>query len=92
MIQDTFAGAFVGSLLSGNPISSYVIAETLLDMGVDFFGVTAMLLTWVTVWMVQMPVEISVFGAKFTLIRNISSFLVAIPTSLLIVWLSGGVS
>jgi uncharacterized membrane protein YraQ (UPF0718 family) len=90
MIQDTFTGAFIGSLLSGNPINSYVIGETLLEMGVDFFGVTAMMLTWVTVWLVQMPVEISVFGIRFTLIRNIAAFLVAIPVSILIVGLSGG--
>lgn len=90
LIQDTFTGAFVGSLLSGNPINSYVIGETLLDMGLDLFGVTAMMLTWVTVWLVQMPVEISIFGARFTLVRNGVAFLVAIPASILIVWLSGG--
>jgi predicted Fe-Mo cluster-binding NifX family protein len=90
MIQNTFAGAFIGSLLSGNPINSYVIGEAFLEMGVDFFGVTAMMLTWVTVWLVQMPVEISVFGTRFTLIRNVAAFLVAIPASILIVWLSGG--
>jgi len=92
MIQDTFAGAFIGSLLSGNPINSYVIGETFLEMGVDFFGVTAMMLTWVTVWLVQMPMEISVFGTRFTLIRNVAAFLVAIPVSILIVWSSGGAS
>jgi len=92
MIQDTFAGAFIGSLLSGNPINSYVIGETFLEIGVDFFGVTAMMLTWVTVWLVQMPVEISVFGTRFTLIRNVAAFLIAIPASILIVWLSGGAS
>jgi len=89
MIQDTFAGAFIGSLLSGNPINSYVIGDAFLEMGVDFFGVTAMMLTWVTVWLVQMPVELSVFGTRFSLIRNGAAFLVAIPASILIVWLSG---
>ena len=90
MIQDTFAGAFIGSLLSGNPINSYVIGDAFLEMGVDFFGVTTMMLTWVTVWLVQMPVEVSVFGTRFTLIRNVVAFLVAIPESILIVWSSGG--
>jgi len=90
--QDTFTGAFIGSLLSGNPINSYVIGDTLLDVGVDLFGVTAMMLTWITVWLVQMPVEISIFGTRFTLVRNMISFLMAIPASLLIVWLSGGTS
>ena len=90
LFQDTFVGALIGSLLSGNPINSYVIGEILLDLGVDFFGVTAMMLTWVTVWLVQMPVEISVLGARFTLIRNVAAFFVAIPASILIVWFSGG--
>lgn len=92
LTQDTFTGAFFGSFLSGNPINSYVIGETLLDMGVGFFGVTAMMLTWVTVWLVQMPVEISIFGPRFTLVRNCVDFLVAVPASILIVWLSGGAS
>ncbi|RLC15685.1 MAG: hypothetical protein DRI24_10340 [Deltaproteobacteria bacterium] len=90
MIQDTFAGAFIGSLLSGNPINSYVIGDTLLELGVGYAGVGAMMLTWVTVWLVQMPVEVSVLGTRFTLIRNIAAFLVAIPASILIVWLSRG--
>ncbi|MBW2610918.1 MAG: hypothetical protein JRE12_00950 [Deltaproteobacteria bacterium] len=50
----------------------------------------AMMLSWVTVWLVQMPVEVSVLGARFTLIRNIAAFLVAIPASILIIWLSRG--
>jgi len=90
MIQDTFAGALVGSLLAGNPINSYVVGETLIELGVDLFGVAAMMLTWVTVWLIQMPVEISVLGARFTLIRNVVAFLVAIPSSILVVWLYRG--
>jgi predicted Fe-Mo cluster-binding NifX family protein len=91
MCQDTFMGALLGSLLSGNPINSYVIGDTLLDVGVDLLGVTAMMLTWITVWLVQLPVEVSILGTRFTLARNMIAFLVSIPASFLIVWLSGGV-
>jgi len=91
VLQDTFVGAVIGSLLSGNPINSYVTGAILLDLDVSFFGVTAMLLTWVTVWLVQLPVEMSVLGVRFTLIRNIAAFIVAIPATLCIVWLSGGI-
>jgi len=90
MLQDTFIGALVGSLLAGNPINSYVIGETLLEIGVGPHGVAAMMLTWVSVWLVQLPVEISVLGARFAVIRNVIAFVVAIPASFLIVWLSGG--
>jgi len=90
LIQDTFAGALVGSLLAGNPINSYVIGETLIELGVGLSGVAAMMLTWVTVWFIQMPVEISVLGLRFALIRNGAAFLVAIPSSILIVWLYRG--
>jgi len=90
LIQDTFAGALVGSLLTGNPINSYVIGETLIELGVDLFGVAAMMLTWVSVWLIQMPVEISILGLRFALIRNVAAFLVAIPSSIFVVWLYRG--
>ena len=80
----------VGSLLTGNPINSYVIGETLIELGVDLFGVAAMMLTWVSVWLIQMPVEISILGLRFALIRNVAAFLVAIPSSIFVVWLYRG--
>jgi len=91
MYQDTFIGACVGGVLAGNPINSYVIGETLLKMGVSLFGVTAMMLSWVSVWLVQLPAEVSALGAWFTMIRNLSAFFIAIPATMLIVWLAGGV-
>jgi len=91
MYQDTFFGACVGSVLTGNPINSYVIGEILLKMGVSLFGVTAMMLTWVSVWLVQLPAEITALGARFTVIRNLTAFFAAIPAAMLIVWLSGGI-
>ncbi len=43
VIQDTLWGACIGSVLSGNPVTSYVIGETLLKMGVSLFGATALI-------------------------------------------------
>ena len=91
MFQDTFLGACAGSLMAGNPINSYVVGETLLDIGLSPFGVTAMMLTWVSVGLIQMPAEISELGAKFTVARNGAAFIIAIPASIFIVWLSGGI-
>jgi len=90
--QNTFWGACVGSVLAGNPINSYVIGETLLQMDISLLGVTAMMLSWVGVGLVQLPAEITVLGARFAIARNLSAFFLAIPAAMLIVWLSGGVS
>ena len=90
MYQDSFIGACVGSVLTGNPVNSYVIGETLLTTGVSLFGVTAMMLSWVSVWLVQLPAEMTALGVRFSVIRNLSTFLTAIPAAMVIVWLSGG--
>jgi len=90
MILDTLGGACVGSILAGNPINSYVIGETLLKMGISLVGVTALMLSWVSVGLVQLPAEMSTLGVRFALIRNIAAFFSAIPASIFIVFLSGG--
>ena len=53
--RDTVWGACAGSIVTGNPINSYVIGETLLNLGVSLFGVTALMLSWVSVGLVQLP-------------------------------------
>jgi len=70
IMLDTFLGAFFGSILAGNPINSYVIGGELLQYGVSLFTVTALIITWVTVGLVQLPVEIAALGRRFALLRN----------------------
>lgn len=89
VFQDTLLGVLSGSLLAGNPINSYVIGESLLKMGVSFFGVTALMLSWVSVWVIQLPAEKSALGMRFTIIRAMAAFFISIPASILIVLLSG---
>ena len=90
MISDTFRGACMGSLLSGNPVNSYVIGDTLLTMGVSLFGATALMLAWVNVGVLQLPAEISALGARFAVIRAMAAFCMAIGGSILTVVLTGG--
>jgi predicted Fe-Mo cluster-binding NifX family protein len=90
VFQDTLWGACIGSLLSGNPVNSYVVGETLLKMGVSLFGAAALMLTWVNVGLLQLPVEISALGSRFALSRAIAAFLMAIVVSILTVIFSGG--
>lgn len=90
VIADTLWGACIGSLFSGNPVNSYVIGETLLNMGVSLFGAAALMLTWVNVGLLQLPAEISALGARFAISRTIAAFLMAIVVSVLTVMLTGG--
>ncbi len=82
---DTLWGACFGSILSGSPINSYVIGGELLKYGISLFAVTAFIITWVTVGLVQMPAEIAALGRRFALLRNGLSFILAIPIAIITV-------
>ena len=82
-VVDTLLGACLGSILAGNPINSYVIGGELLKHGISLFAVTAFIVTWVTVGMVQLPAEIAALGKKFAIIRNALCFILAIPIAML---------
>jgi len=84
-VMDTLWGACFGSIFAGNPINSYVIGGELLKYGVSLFAVTAFIVTWVTVGLIQLPAEIAAFGKRFALLRNSFSFLLAIPIAILTV-------
>ena len=86
---DASLGAALGSVLAGNPVNSYVIGKGLLDVGVELAAVTAFILTWVTVGLVQIPAEIAALGARFTLVRTIAAFILSIPVACLTAWLVG---
>ena len=78
---DTLWGACFGSIFAGNPVNSYVIGGELLEYGVSLFAVTAVIVAWVTVGLVQIPAEISALGKKFAVVRNIVSFFMSIAVA-----------
>ncbi len=82
---DTLWGACFGSVLAGNPINSYVIGGELLRHGVSLFAVTALIITWVTVGLVQLPAEIAALGRRFALLRNTICFILSIPIAIITV-------
>jgi uncharacterized membrane protein YraQ (UPF0718 family) len=84
-LTDPFIGAILGSVAAGNTITSYVIAGELKSVGVSLLSVTAFILAWVTVGIVQSPVEATALGWRFTLVRNIASFVSAILIAVLTV-------
>ena len=78
LFQDTLLGSLIGSVSAGNPITSYIIGGELLKEGVSLFAVTAFIVAWVTVGVIQLPAEASILGKRFALTRNILSFIFAI--------------
>ncbi len=68
---DISMGTAIGAISSGNPAMSYIIGENLLHDGVSLYAVTAFILAWVTLGIVQLPAEASVFGLKFTIYKNV---------------------
>ncbi len=80
---DTFLGACFGGIFAGNAINSYIIAGELLRHNVSLIPVTAFLIAWVTVGIVQLPAETAALGFKFAFLRNLFSFISAIIIAIL---------
>ncbi len=88
LFADSLIGASVGSLLTGNAATSYIIGGELTDKGIGLLPVTAFLVSWVTVGIVQLPAE-SVLGKKFALLRNVTSFILAVAVAGITVFILG---
>jgi uncharacterized membrane protein YraQ (UPF0718 family) len=85
-ILDTLLGASIGSIAAGHPLASYLLGGELLGSGVNLIAVTALVVTWVTVGIVQLPAEALLLGTRFAVYRNIISFIAAISIAFLTVY------
>ncbi len=85
ILLDSFIGSLIGSILAGTPITSYVISGELLKQGISLIAVTAFIVSWVTVGIVQLPAEIMLLGKKFAIVRNVSAFILAIIVAIITV-------
>jgi len=86
-LLDSFFGSLVGSISAGNPITSYIFGGEMLNQGVGLVAVTAFLVSWVTVGLVQFPAEATILGKKFALVRNVSSFFLSILVAIITVFI-----
>ncbi|MCD4760217.1 hypothetical protein K8R33_05025 [archaeon] len=84
-IFDPIIGGLLGSILAGNPITSYILGGELLSQGVSLIAVTSFIVCWVTVGLVQLPAESMLLGKKFAILRNVSSFISSIIVAILTV-------
>lgn len=83
---DTLLGASLGSIATGHPVAGYLLGGELLGSGVSLVAVTAIVISWITVGIVQLPAEALMLGTRFAIYRNIISFLIAIMISFLTVY------
>jgi len=77
-IIDPLIGAAVGSIAGGNPVTSYIIGGELRLQGVSMVAITAFIVAWVTVGIIQLPAEALMLGRRFALARNVISFITAV--------------
>jgi uncharacterized membrane protein YraQ (UPF0718 family) len=88
-LLDPFVGAVAGSIAGGNPITSYILGGELRQQGVSLLAVTAFLVAWVTVGILQLPAEALMLGRRFAVIRNGVSFVLSIVIAVLTVFILG---
>lgn len=85
-ILDSLLAASLGSIAVGHPLASYLLGGELLGGGVNLIAVTALVVTWVTVGVVQLPAEALMLGLRFAVYRNIISYFAAIAIAFLTVY------
>jgi len=85
MFLDSLIGGIVGSISAGNPITSYIFGGEMLDQGIGLIAVTAFLISWVTVGLIQLPAESVILGRKFAILRNVTAFILSILVAIMTV-------
>ncbi|MBN1380211.1 MAG: permease [Deltaproteobacteria bacterium] len=82
ILRDSIVGSLVGSISGGNPVTSYIIGGELIAKHVSLVAVTAFIVAWVTVGVIQLQIEASFLGNHFAVIRNTICFFLAIAVAL----------
>ncbi|MGB7054951.1 MAG: hypothetical protein WBE28_06505 [bacterium] len=83
LLLDSIIGSIIGSISAGHPLTSYILGGEFLKNGVGISAVTAFLVAWVTVGVVQLPVEIMILGRRFAIARNLTALVFAIVLGIL---------
>jgi uncharacterized membrane protein YraQ (UPF0718 family) len=86
VVYYVFMGIIAGAVSVGQPFLSYIIGGELLKEGVSLYAVTAFILSFVTLGVVQLPLQIEIFGKRFTIFFNVLSFIFTIIVSIVTVW------
>ncbi len=89
LLLDSIIGSVIGSISTGPPITSYILGGEFLKAGVSLIAVTAFMVAWVTVGIIQFPAESIILGMKFAVVRNTMSFIFSIVVAIITVLLFG---
>ncbi len=77
-------GGLVGAISIGPPLASYPIAGSLLANGAWPPAVAAFIMSWISVGVVTLPFEASIFSWRFALLRNALTLIAALFCGLLL--------
>jgi len=91
MLLDSLIGGIIGSISAGNPITSYIFGGEMLNQGIGLLAVTAFIVSWVTVGLIQLPAESVILGKKFAILRNITAFILSIFVAIATVLIMGAI-
>ncbi len=83
-IAGVVIGATLGLLGTGSRWAAYPLAASLLAAEAGLGPVFAFMTSWQLVSLTRLPAEVPFFGVRFTLIRAIVSFLVAVIGGMLV--------
>jgi len=81
LLHDELVGIIAGAVSVGQPFMSYIIGGELLKEGVSFYAVTAFLLSYITLGIIQIPMQLEIFGLRFTLILNALALVFSVVVS-----------
>lgn len=84
-LSSVFIGDLVGSISTGNPVVSYILGGEMLKQGVSLMAVTAFIVSWVTVGLIQLPAESMILGKRFAIVRNITAFFLSLVVAVMTV-------
>ncbi len=84
--------AIIGSVVGGPVSSVYPLGAILIKKGAPIAVAAVFMNAWVMVGIISMPFEISIFGKKFVIVRNLLAFIGAIIIGILTgLILTGGI-
>ncbi len=89
LLLDPIVGSLIGSILAGNPVTSYILGGEFLKQGISLIAVTAFMVAWVTVGIIQLPAESMILGKKFAFLRNFTAFILSIIVAIITVLILG---
>jgi uncharacterized membrane protein YraQ (UPF0718 family) len=75
--------AAAGAIAIGPPVAAFPLAGSLLEGGAWPPAIAAFIVSWISVGLITLPFEASVFGVRFAVTRNMLVFLSAMLIGLL---------